>query len=328
MTKTDEILFRLYAPFKQVYERKGPGGKVLKYITARMVMNRLTEILGPGNWWDEYEIFGDRVVCKLSIRVEDLTITRCDTGEAGQGEDLDGDKSIFSDAFKRAGVKFGIGLYLYNDRVPTEAMAYFENGHREYSNPSHSQSPNGSTPPKTGSWAPNYNCPRNGKSLYAWANERGKEFGVDGLNALKNDPEIKGIFPRFMGEWNEDMVKIGYEKLVAIWESNGVWPMSSSAEPKNTPAVNSAIQSPPNEEIESIKKALRNKIVELIMSETGMSETDVKYHIFLNRINKLGEANEIFVENWAVFRDKEKLIQLGSLAYEEFQRIQTDDVPF
>jgi len=88
----------------------------LAYIEARAVMDRLDEAVEPSNWRDSYRVLADRrgdggqveVECRLSIHLGDEWITKVD---AGIGDDL---KAAYSDALKRAGVKWGIGRYLYS----------------------------------------------------------------------------------------------------------------------------------------------------------------------------------------------------------------------
>jgi len=111
----------LAAPFEPGEVRVRPqGARQLQYITARTVMNRLDNVLGPANWWDEYTPLENSVICRLTIRLPDgTTLTKSDAGGyAGMADSGDDDKSGFSDAFKRAAVKFGIGRYLYRDGVP------------------------------------------------------------------------------------------------------------------------------------------------------------------------------------------------------------------
>lgn len=82
----------------------------LAYIDARHVMNRLDSVLSPMDWKDSYKDVGGIMVCDLSIRVGGEWITKSD----GAGEtNVEGEKGSISDALKRAGVKFGIGRYLY-----------------------------------------------------------------------------------------------------------------------------------------------------------------------------------------------------------------------
>ncbi len=80
------------------------------HIDARDVMNRLDEVVGAENWSDAYAIIGSRnVECRLTV----LEVTKCDIGEINEGGFADPFKSAYSDALKRAAVKFGIGRYLY-----------------------------------------------------------------------------------------------------------------------------------------------------------------------------------------------------------------------
>ncbi|MFQ3650102.1 MAG: Rad52/Rad22 family DNA repair protein, partial [Gemmataceae bacterium] len=63
------------------------------------------------------------VVCRLQIRVGDEWITKEDVGgPSEQPDEGDRRKAAFSDALKRAAVKFGIGRYLY--RLKPQWVAY------------------------------------------------------------------------------------------------------------------------------------------------------------------------------------------------------------
>src|SRR5206468_2281753 len=64
-------------------------------------------------------------LCRLTIRLPDGSeLTKCDAGGyAGMADSGDDDKSGYSDAFKRAAVKFGVARYLYRDGVPTFARS-------------------------------------------------------------------------------------------------------------------------------------------------------------------------------------------------------------
>lgn len=75
---------------------------IVCYMDARLVVDRLNLLL-PDKWWDEYEQTDNtHMVCKLTVD----GVTRRDIGE-GSG------KALYSDALKRAAVKFGIGVSLY-----------------------------------------------------------------------------------------------------------------------------------------------------------------------------------------------------------------------
>lgn len=86
-------------------------GYALAYITARAVMERLDAVFGITGWKDEYEVLKDGVICRLSIKIDDAWIGRQDAAPWTMIEPI---KGGFSDAFKRAAVKFGIGRYLYH----------------------------------------------------------------------------------------------------------------------------------------------------------------------------------------------------------------------
>jgi hypothetical protein len=93
------------------------------YLDARAVMDRLDAVCGI-NWQDSYDVLPNgSVVCRLSIVVNGQPIVRADVGSPSEQPD-DGDrmKAGFSDALKRAAVKFAIGRYLY--RLPKTWVDY------------------------------------------------------------------------------------------------------------------------------------------------------------------------------------------------------------
>lgn len=80
------------------------GGVVVAYIDARLVVERLNAVC-PHLWHDEYTVIDPKhLLCKLTVG----RVTRQDVGEAaGMSKDL------YSDALKRAAVKFGVGVSVY-----------------------------------------------------------------------------------------------------------------------------------------------------------------------------------------------------------------------
>jgi hypothetical protein len=82
---------------------------VVAYIDARLVAERLNHVVG-GGWEPEYEAAGQGLMwCRLRV----FGITRADMG-AGQGAAGGmAAKATVSDALKRAGVPFGIGVSIY-----------------------------------------------------------------------------------------------------------------------------------------------------------------------------------------------------------------------
>ena len=96
----------------------------LCYIDARLVCDRLDDVLGVAGWEDTYQLLPDgSVQCRLSLRLDGRVVTREDVGSPSEQPDA-GDrlKAAFSDALKRAAVKFGVGRYLY--RLPSQWVDY------------------------------------------------------------------------------------------------------------------------------------------------------------------------------------------------------------
>jgi len=88
-----------------------PWVMVIPYITSRAVMDRLDEVFGFDGWEDKYrEWKGKGQICTLSVNVDDKWITKEDGAD---DTNIESTKGGLSDALKRAGVKFGIGRYLY-----------------------------------------------------------------------------------------------------------------------------------------------------------------------------------------------------------------------
>ncbi len=90
---------------------KNRKANVLAYITARAIMDRLDSVFGIECWKDEYDVLQNGVKCRLSVKVGGDWISKEDVAPFTNIEAL---KGAFSDSLKRAGVKFGIGRYLYD----------------------------------------------------------------------------------------------------------------------------------------------------------------------------------------------------------------------
>lgn len=96
----------------------------IAYVDVRLVEDRLDDTVGVENWQDEYDILPDgSVTCRLRVNLGGQWITKMDVGSPSEQPD-GGDrlKAAFSDALKRAAVKFGIGRYLY--RLPAQWVDY------------------------------------------------------------------------------------------------------------------------------------------------------------------------------------------------------------
>jgi hypothetical protein len=120
-TKHAEIWSALAAEFaKSEVKSLTVGRRQALYITASTVMNRLDAVLGPEGWWDDFVPLEHSVICRLTVRLPDGTeLTKTDAGGYSEMADQgDGEKSGYSDAFKRAAAKFGVGRYLKGDGAP------------------------------------------------------------------------------------------------------------------------------------------------------------------------------------------------------------------
>jgi hypothetical protein len=78
-------------------------------------MDRLDEVMGIDGWDDSYEVLpSGAVVCTLTLIVGERHMAKMDVGSPSeQPDEGDRTKAAFSDALKRAAVKFGVGRYLY-----------------------------------------------------------------------------------------------------------------------------------------------------------------------------------------------------------------------
>lgn len=126
----EDLTEALAAPFdpRQVKFKpavvSGNRALALAYVDARVIQDRLDDVLGVTGWQDEYECLPDgSVVCRLRLRLGDEWITKMDVGgQSEQPDEGDRRKAAFSDALKRAAVKFGVGRYLY--RLPSQWVDY------------------------------------------------------------------------------------------------------------------------------------------------------------------------------------------------------------
>ncbi|MCZ2344213.1 MAG: hypothetical protein LC104_20820 [Bacteroidales bacterium] len=103
---------------------KGNRALAIAYLDARAIQDRLDEVVGVEGWQDEYQLLPDgSVVCKLQLLLNGHWVSKTDVGSPSEQPD-NGDrmKAAFSDALKRAAVKFGIGRYLY--RIPAQWVDY------------------------------------------------------------------------------------------------------------------------------------------------------------------------------------------------------------
>lgn len=87
------------------------GCSLLLYKTARTDAILLDETVGPANWQCDYKAIDGKLYCGIGVRDDSETwIWKWDTGVESN---MEAQKGEASDAFKRAGFKWGIGRELY-----------------------------------------------------------------------------------------------------------------------------------------------------------------------------------------------------------------------
>lgn len=102
------------------------GAVLLLYKTVRTDMDLLDSTVGPNNWTNDYREIKGNLYCGIAIRDGGEWVWKWDCGiesrNDGEGNEKKGEAS---DAFKRAGFRWGIGRELYTApfifaSVPTE----------------------------------------------------------------------------------------------------------------------------------------------------------------------------------------------------------------
>jgi hypothetical protein len=127
VAKLTEALLSPFDPTEVKFKPAVVSGNralALAYVDSRTIQDRLDEVLGIAGWQDEYECLPDgSVVCRLRCKIGNEWITKTDVGgQSEQPDEGDRRKAAFSDALKRAAVKFGVGRYLY--RLPQMWVDY------------------------------------------------------------------------------------------------------------------------------------------------------------------------------------------------------------
>ena len=129
--KADEIEVKV----KQVIATdKWQGFVALLYKTARVDMDILDETYGAMNWQSDYKTVKDNLYCGIGVKSDGEWVWKWDCGiesrADGEGNEKKGEAS---DAFKRAGFKWGIGRELYTaPKIFVEADVYVDKDGRKY----------------------------------------------------------------------------------------------------------------------------------------------------------------------------------------------------
>jgi hypothetical protein len=108
----------------RVNEQTGRA-QVVAYIDARMVQDRLDEVVGAGNWSFDWEPV---VIDKGEVQVAKgtLTILGVSKADAGTASNFEQSLGAVSHCFKRAAVHWGVGRYLYD--LPMSWVQVEKNG--------------------------------------------------------------------------------------------------------------------------------------------------------------------------------------------------------
>ena len=108
--------------------KDGRSLSLLLYKTARTDAAMLDEVYGPENWQNDFKILDGKLYGGIGIPFGDQWVWRWDCGTESN---MEAEKGQASDAFKRAGFKWGIGAELYTSpriTVPSDKCNIKEYG--------------------------------------------------------------------------------------------------------------------------------------------------------------------------------------------------------
>ncbi len=108
LSLTDKINYKWRV---QSFSRNKPIAQCVAYIDARDVMNRLDKVVGSDRWQDDYRLIDGKLFAGIGIKFDNEWVWKWDTGTESN---MEKEKGQVSDSFKRAGVKWGIGRFLYD----------------------------------------------------------------------------------------------------------------------------------------------------------------------------------------------------------------------
>ena len=97
---------------------KGGYATILAYKNARVDMERLDEVCGPGNWQRDHKELKGNIYCGIGINCEHIDLPGIKNWiwkwDCGSESFTEKEKGEASDSFKRAGFNWGIGRELYS----------------------------------------------------------------------------------------------------------------------------------------------------------------------------------------------------------------------
>ena len=111
-------------PFKwRVQSSNQYGATCVAYIDSRQVQDLLDEVCGAENWQCKFDEHKGNLFASIGINVksvfngstiDDFWVWKSDCGTESN---MEKEKGEASDAFKRAGVMWGIGRFLYSQKI-------------------------------------------------------------------------------------------------------------------------------------------------------------------------------------------------------------------
>lgn len=121
----------------QSFSKTYNSAQCVAYIDSRDVQRILDEVVGAENWQDDYKLIDEKLFAGIGIYHKETNqwIWKWDTGTESN---IEKEKGQSSDAFKRAGVKWGIGRFLYDLEIKvvktdeTKRFVVDDNGKRVY----------------------------------------------------------------------------------------------------------------------------------------------------------------------------------------------------
>lgn len=107
------------------------GAVALLYKDARVDMDMLDNIVGQAKWTCHYEEIKGNLFCSIAIEVESgKWVSKSDCGIESAQTDGNEKKAEASDAFKRAGFRWGIGRELYTAPFTFLKVETVQNGNK------------------------------------------------------------------------------------------------------------------------------------------------------------------------------------------------------
>ena len=186
-------------------------------------MNRLDNVLGPENWWDEYVPSENSVLCRLTIRLPDgSTLTKCDAGGyAGHGRL---GRRRQERLLRRLQARRASSSASPATSTATASRRSSRSG-SPAAEPAAPAADTGSRPPRPPQQPPApapaatangrrrataaATSPRTGKALFAWTKEQEQRYEVGLLKYLNSWAKLQD-FPGRMVDWDAEQVGLAY----------------------------------------------------------------------------------------------------------------------